>query len=147
LKNAQTSFEYILLVAIVMLFVVGGVGMIYSYIQRSNDDIKGATIEKIGNEMIETVEKVYYVGGDSWQTIKINIPAGIRGMYVVNNNELVIAYESYSGISESIFYSDVNMTTPYGDSISSNVSSALHAGFNSIRISAQGSNVSIEEVT
>jgi hypothetical protein len=144
--RAQSTFEYIVLVAIVMLFIVSGVGIIFNYSQRQNEDVKTATIERIGVDIIDTAEKVYYIGGDSWQTIRVNIPDNVKGMYVLNNNELVIRYESYNGISESIFYSDVNMTTPFVSGSVSNISSEFHPGLNSIRIFSLGSIVSLEEV-
>lgn len=146
-KRAQASFEYIMLVAVIMVFVVSGVGVIYSYSQRSSDDINFATIEKIGREITESGEKIYYVGGASWETLKFNVPTTVSAIYVINSNELVIEYDSRGGTSQAVFYSDINMTTPYIAANVASISPSHHAGLNIIKVSSQGSQVLIEEVT
>ena len=151
MRRGQSSFEYIMLVALVLLFVVSGVGIIYSYSQKSNEDIKVATIEKIGVEIVDSVEKVYYIGGDSWETIKVSVPDGVKNIKVVAGNELVITYDTYGGISDAVFYSDINITTPYSGGVSfipiRNLSSSFHTGLNMIKVTSNGSTVIIEEVT
>jgi hypothetical protein len=146
LRKAQASFEYIMLVAIVLLFVVSGIGIIYQYSQRSNEEINVAAIDKIGQDIIDTAEKIYYVGGNSWQSIKFNVPSSVKGIYVINNNEVVVQYESYGGLSEAVFFSTVNITTPYYAGGSGNLSSYFHPGTTTLKFSSSGGNVIIQEI-
>ncbi|MBN1792302.1 hypothetical protein JW826_01310 [Candidatus Woesearchaeota archaeon] len=144
--RAQSSFEYIMLIAIVLLFVVSGVGVVYHYSQRSTEDVQTATIEKIGTDILDTVEKVYFIGGDSWETIRLNIPKNVKGVYVLDNQELIIEYDSYGGISEAVFFSDVNLTTPYVSGNRANLSDFAHSGINLIRVVSSGGYVNISEL-
>ncbi len=145
IKKGQASFEYISMVAIIMLFVVAGTGIIYNYSQRSSQDISLGTIEKIGSDLIDVSEKIYYVGGNSWETVKFNLPDSVKKMYVQNNYVLVIEYESNGGLSQAVFFSDINLTTPYESNGIGNLSSSFHPGLNSIRLTSNGNNVLIEE--
>ena len=132
-----------------MLFVVSGIGVIYSYSQRSTDDINLGQIEKIGKDIVETSERIYYVGGDSWETLKFNIPNNIKNVYVLKNYELIIEYESYGGISQAVFFSNINLTTPFLASAGdiSNISSSFHPGLNAYRITSRGNYVLLEETS
>ena len=147
-RNAkgQSSFEYIALVAMVLIFVVAGVGIIYSHSKGQTDDVQMRSIESIGRDIINSVEKVYYIGGDSWETLKVNVPNNVRDMYILNNNELVIEFESYNGVNEAVFFSDINITTPYVSGSTANLSGFFHPGNNMFKVTSQGANVSIEEV-
>lgn len=144
-SKGQASFEYISMVAIVILFVVTGTGIIYNYSQRSSQDISLSTIQKIGNDLIDVSEKIYYVGGTSWETVRFNLPDSVKKMYVQNNYVLVIEYESNGGLSQAVFFSDINLTTPYMVDGLGNLSSNFHPGVNSIRLTSNGNSVLIEE--
>lgn len=145
-KKGQSSFEYILVVGMVMLFIVSGVGFIYNYSQRSNNDVALANIGKAGQDILLTADKVYYIGSDSWETIKVNIPSNVKEIYIMNNNELVIEYESFGGISESVFFSDINLTTPNVVGNKKYISDEPHVGVAVIKVTSYGSYVNITEV-
>jgi hypothetical protein len=144
MKRGQASFEYILLAGIALLFVMGGAMIFYNYSLKSNDDLSRSLVSKIGEQVVNSAEKVYYVGGDSWETIKFTLPGTVKKMYVPNPKELVILYESRGGLSEAIFFSDINMTTPYSDG---NISAEPHSGLNIIKVTSYGNYVNITEVS
>jgi hypothetical protein len=144
--KSQASFEYVSMVAIVLLFIVSGVAVIYTYTQKSNQDINFLVMEKIGNDMVSVAEKVYFIGGDSWETLRFNLPSQVVAVYVFNNTELVIEYDSYGGISQAVFFSDVPLTTPHGPGPIQHVSGDFHVGLNVVRITSLGGSVLLEEV-
>jgi hypothetical protein len=145
-RLGQASFEYIMLVAIVLLFVVSGIGIIYQYSQRSNDEVNVASIDRIGQDIIRTAEKIYYIGGNSWESIRFNVPSSVKGMYIMDNSEIVIEYESYGGVSQAVFFSSVNITSPYYSGGVGNLTDFFHPGTNTLKFSAVGSTVIIEEI-
>lgn len=142
MKRAQASFEYVMVVAIAFIIIVPGAFLFYNYSNKSSEDLTRAKIEMIGNELVDSVEKVYYIGENSWETIEVDAPENVNRIYLANNYELVIQYDAHSGFSEAVFFSDINMTSPY---VSGNISDNPHAGRNIIRITSMGSYVIINE--
>ena len=142
MKLSQVSFEYILVVGIALLIIVPGAMLFYNYSVKSGDELTRSRIDMVGNEIMDSVEKVYYIGENSWETIKVDVPDSVRRIYVLNNYELVIEYESYVGTSEAVFFSDINMTTPYPQG---SISDEVHAGLNIIKITSLGYYVLINE--
>ena len=94
---------------------------------------------------MDSIEKVYYIGENSWETVRVDIPENFRTMYILNNSELVIEYESQSGVSQAVFFSDINITAPYTVGSIGLFSSDPHAGLNIIRIISRGNHVLINE--
>lgn len=138
MRKAQSSFEYIMLVGVVMLLIVPGAILFYNYSKRSNEDLMRATIYRIGSDLADSVQKVYYVGESSWETSSFVVPEGVRKIYIQGSYELVIQYDSWGSISEAVFFSDINMTSP--DDIVTN-----HSGLNLIKVTSQGGYVSLNE--
>ncbi|MBN2053180.1 hypothetical protein JW756_06780 [Candidatus Woesearchaeota archaeon] len=151
MKLGQGAFEYVLVVGIAMLIIVPGAILFYNYSTKSEDQVARSQIELVGNDIIETVEKVYYIGENSWETLKINIPDNVRWVYILQNSELVIEYDSQSGISEAVFFTDnINITTPYsiaGKEYISDVSAdgEMHKGVRLIKVTSLGNRVLINE--
>jgi hypothetical protein len=141
-KLGQGAFEYILVVGIAMLLIVPGVILFYNYSLKSNDEVMRSQINMIGNDIIDAVEKVYYIGEYSWQSLKIDIPNKVTNIYILDNSELVIEYNSYSGVSEAVFFSDINIV-PGGNAGS--ISNSMHPGLNIIKVVSMGSYVLINE--
>ena len=142
MKLAQSAFEYLLVVGIALLIIVPGAILFYNYSFGSSDEMMRSTIDLVGNEIIDSVEKVYYIGENSWETIRLDVPESVKNIYVLNNYELVIEYESKVGFSEAVFFSDINMTTPYAQG---NISDEPHPGLNVIKIISMGDYVLINE--
>lgn len=149
MKRGQGAFEYILVVGIAMLLIVPGVMLFYNYSLKSNDEVMRSQINMIGNDIMDAVEKVYYIGEYSWQSLKIDIPNKVSNIYVLDNSELIIEYHSYSGTSQAVFFSDVNISGG-GNSIPDppgavSISNSMHPGLNIIKIVSMGSYVLINE--
>ena len=147
MKLGQGAFEYVLVVGIAMLLLVPGAILFYNYSTRSSDELMRSKIDMIGNDILDSVEKVYYIGENSWETIKVDMPENVRWIYVLNNYELIIEYESHIGVSEAVFFSDINMTTPPAYKVGNRgfISDETHAGLNIIRVISMGDYVFINE--
>ena len=135
-----------------MLIVVPGFLLFYNYSVKSGDELTNSRIDMIGHAIIDSVEKVYYIGENSWETIEADVPESVNWVYIINNTELVIEYESSAGLSEAVFFSDINITTPYEVSNRFYITNVTHpaieahAGLNIIRITSMGHYVLINEI-
>lgn len=153
MKRGQSAFEYIMVVGIAMLLIVPGALLFYNYSVKSGDELVRSRIEMAGNNILGSAEKVYYIGENSWETIEIDFPESVRWMYILNNSELVIEYDSHTGLSEAVFFSDINITTDpnycildrcYITDVPSDPENA-HPGLNIIKITSMGGYVLINE--
>jgi hypothetical protein len=153
LRKGQAAFEYILVVGIAMLLIVPGALLFYNYSIKSGDELLRSKIDLLGNEVMDGVEKVYYIGESSWETVKVDVPDSVKWVYILNNSELVIEYESHAGVSQAVFFSDINITTPFSIGEKYYISDVpadpmnMHAGLNMIKITSKGHYVLINEVT
>jgi len=154
MKKGQGAFEYIMVVGIAMILIVPGAVLFFNYSKRSADETLRAQIDMVGKDIVEGVEKVYYIGENSWETVKVDVPDNVNWIYVLDDYELVIVYDTQVGLSEAVFYSDIPMTTPYlpidgkyyiNDITDPTVKS--HAGLRIIRITSRGTFVVINETT
>ncbi|HHE36896.1 MAG TPA: hypothetical protein ENL16_03730 [Candidatus Woesearchaeota archaeon] len=142
----QAAFEYLMVVGIALLLIVPGAVLFYNYSVKSGDMLARSKIDLAGSEIIDSVEKVYYIGESSWETIRVDFPDNVRDIYILNNEELVVEYDTSVGVSESVFFSDINMTTSYpAGGGRSNISSSPHPGLNVIKVISMGDYVLINE--
>jgi hypothetical protein len=141
LGRGQASLEFIIIVGMVMFFVVTGSIVLYNYSSRANDEVARANIHKIGLDLADSIEKVYYIGENSWETIRINNPSNVKNISIIDNSELVISYDGRGGMSEAVFFIDVNVTGPASGVVTN------HSGLALIRVVSYGNKVNVTEVT
>ena len=146
-RLGQGSFEYVLVVGIAMILIVPGAMLFYNYSTRSTDELVRSKVDMVGNDILDSVERVYYIGENSWETIEVDVPDGVTWIYVLNNSELVITYSSHVGESEAVFFSDINMTAPYNldEKFYITDPAYAHAGLNVIKVTSKGKYVLINE--
>ena len=141
-KLAQSSVEYIFIVAFALMIVIPGAYVFSQYTTGSQAALRNAQIYKTGNDIVDSAELMYSVGENSWQTLEITFPEGVDQVKVFNTSngitELVIYYQDRY-LSESVFFSDVLITN------SSSTSSSIvdctngcvvpfHEGQNHVRV-------------
>lgn len=153
MRRGQSAFEYILVVGIAMLLIVPGAILFYDYSKRSGDELLRSQVDMAGGDIIDAVEKVYYIGENTWETIKVYVPDNVRWIYILDNSELVIEYDSQVGIGDAVFFSDINITAPLeymnmssGKQYITNITGEPNqAGLRIIKISSMGDYVLINE--
>ncbi|MBN2458789.1 hypothetical protein JXB28_00745 [Candidatus Woesearchaeota archaeon] len=150
MRSGQAAFEYLMIMGVAMFLIVPGTIIFYNYSLQSGDDLVRSHIHMIGNQVIDTVEKVYYIGSNSWETVKVELPDKVAWIYILDNSELVIGYNTQTGISEAVFFSDIYMTTPYADGNKNYLSDpalpeTMHTGLTMIKITSIGNQVFLNE--
>lgn len=107
-KRAQAAIEYLLVGAMVTLIILPTMYIFYAYSQRSNEEIRQSQLSKVGTDIVDVAEQVYYLGEPSKVTIDEVMPEGVIGIEIWENQELVFFLKDGSEIS---FRSKVNITT------------------------------------
>lgn len=111
LHKAQSSLEYLLVVALTFAIIVPTTYLFYSYSKESSQEITDAQITKLGRSIVDTAETIFYSGQGSKTTLELNIPANIDSALIIDGRELVFNLTTSFGISEIVFFSFVNITT------------------------------------
>ncbi|MBA3064027.1 hypothetical protein FP803_01175, partial [Candidatus Woesearchaeota archaeon] len=107
-KRAQAAMEYLLVGSLVTLIIIPTMYVFYGYSQTSNEEVKQSQLNKVGTDIVDIAEQVYYLGEPSRVTIDAAMPEGIMGMEVWKNQEVVFFLNDGSEVS---FKSKVNITT------------------------------------
>jgi hypothetical protein len=109
--KAQTSLEYLLVVALTLAIIVPTIYLFYNYSRESSQEIADAQITKIGTGIIDAAKTIFYSGQGSKTTLELNMPDNIQNAVIIDGKELVFNVSTSFGISEIVFFSSVNITT------------------------------------
>ncbi|GIU70214.1 MAG: hypothetical protein KatS3mg002_1450 [Candidatus Woesearchaeota archaeon] len=108
--RGQISTEYLIILGIAIAAILPAGYFFYQYSSSTNDKAIRSQVETIGNEIIVNAESVYGLAEGSLVSLDIKVPDRIKDIYILNRNELVIKYELSSGITESVFFSNVPLS-------------------------------------
>jgi hypothetical protein len=109
--KAQSSLEYMLIVALTFTIIIPATYLFYNYSKDSSQEITDAQITKLGRNLVDSAEKIYYSGLGSKTTIDFNIPDGVTSAVIIDGKELVFNITSTIGTTEIVFFSAVNVST------------------------------------
>ena len=124
---AQSSLEYLLIVAITFTIIVPTAYLFYSYSKESSAELGDAQITKIGRAIVDTANSIFYSGQGSKTVLDVNIPDMVSGAVIIDGRELVFNMTTSFGISELVFFSPINLTTT-GENCDKNVCSLADIG-------------------
>jgi uncharacterized protein (UPF0333 family) len=108
--KAQISTEYLIILGIAIAAIIPAGYFFYTYSSTSNDQAIRSQIETIGNQIIVNAESVYGLAEGSLVSLDVKYPETIKDVYILNKNELIITYELSSGITESVFFSNIQLS-------------------------------------
>ncbi len=111
LAKAQSSLEYLLVVALTFAIIVPTTYLFYNYSKESSQEIIDAQITKLGTSIIDAAKTIFYSGQGSKTTLEINIPENVESAQIIDGRELVFNITTSFGTSEIVFFSFVNITT------------------------------------
>ncbi|MGE0793100.1 MAG: hypothetical protein AB7V77_02900 [Candidatus Woesearchaeota archaeon] len=137
-NKAQSSVEYLLVVAMALMIIIPGSFIFYSYSANSKNSLMHSQVFKIGNTLIDTATKVYSIGDDSWNTIEISLPEQIKSITIYNSstyNELIINYGSETP-SDGVFFSTVQLCNQTSCNCTIGCNVPFIEGINKFRIMA-----------
>ncbi len=152
--RAQSSVEYIFIVAFALMIIVPAAFVFNQYSASSQEGLRNTQIFKVGSDLIEASELMYSVGENSWQTVDVTFPPDVLSVKVFNGsdgvNELVITYDG-EYVSQAVFFTEI----PLSNSSSTDVfiedctlgcSLPFTTGKNSIRVESLRNSVVVLRV-
>ncbi len=108
--KAQISTEYLIIVGIAIVAILPAGYFFYNYSSTSNDQTIRGQVETIGNEILVNSESVYGLAEGSLVSLDIKYPDTMKDIYILDHKELIITYELSTGVTESVFFSDIDLT-------------------------------------
>lgn len=109
--KAQSSLEYLLIVALTFMIIIPTTYLFYSYSKESSQEISDAQITKLGKSIVDAAESIFYSGKGSKTVLELNVPDNIGSVAIIDGRELVFNITTNFGASEVVFFSSVNITT------------------------------------
>lgn len=148
-RAAQASMEYLLVVALTFAIMVPTTYLFYNYSKESGQEITDAQATKIGRNIVDTSETIFYSGRGSKTVIELNVPDNIVAAQIIDGREFVLNISTTFGVSELVFFSAVNMTTDGSECIANRcmIPGLGNSGLKKVKIEAIDKNsVSISTV-
>lgn len=109
MKRGQASAEYLILLSFIMGIVLIVVILFQSYMQETQDSIRLAQADQLAHKIVDTAEKVYYLGEPSKMTIKAHMPGNVKSITLANK-EVYFLLGTSQGDNEVGTISKVNIT-------------------------------------
>ncbi len=148
-RAAQSSLEYLLVVALTLAIIVPTTYLFYVYSKESSEEIVDSQITKIGRSIVDAAESIFYSGQGSKTVLELNVPDNINSVSIIDGRELIFNMSTSFGISEIVFFSSVNMTA-IGSNCNANtciIPQLASSGLKKVKIEAINENsVRIETV-
>ena len=140
--KAQSSVEYLFIVVLALTLILPASFLFFDFSRSSEGAVISSQINRVGNQLLSSAEQVYVIGNNSRVTLNLVLPDNLISAIVYDEVELVISYYTQTGVSQAVFFSDVNITNgthrcPPG----SPCPLPLTPGTNNVRVTSRGDHV------
>jgi len=137
-NKAQSSLEYLLVVALTFAIIVPTAYLLYSYSKESTQEIKDSQITQIGKTIIDTAEVIFYSGEGSKAEIEVDIPDNINKAEIIDGREIVFNARTDFGNSDIVFFSSpsVKITPASCSSAAGEIVELKSSGLKRLKISS-----------
>jgi uncharacterized protein (UPF0333 family) len=123
-KKSQASFEFLLIfgIALIIILVLGGI--FFSYSLGAQQSLNQQQIDRIGKDLMNTVQQIYFLGSGNKVTLNTRFPEEIENISIHH------MYTDYEG--ESIEFDYLNISYSIGKDIVSTIyqTNELYTRFN-----------------
>lgn len=86
-NKAQASLEYMSIFGIVFVLIAMVGGIFFAYTNTAKANLDQEQLNKIGTELIDDIQKIYFFGDTNRRTYKTTFPQGIEAMSIHHINE------------------------------------------------------------
>ncbi len=107
--KGQLSVEYLIVVGFALLMTIPTVIIFFSQSNSNIESVNNAQAQIVVRKIIDSAEKVYYLGPPSQTRIKATMPAGIENI-TITNRAIKVTMISSGGQNDIVEGSDVNIT-------------------------------------
>ncbi len=148
-RKGQAALEYLLIVAFAFAVILPGVFFFYNYTQNTQSQAKAAQVQAIGQDILFKAKKSYGLGKNTWLTVEVKIPESVKDIRIEPTGsekarELVIDYQTGRGVSEAVFFSDIDLKSGHSEG---KLSKEVTPGIATFEILSKGSYVVVNEST
>jgi len=105
LKKSQNSLEFLMIFVIGFIIIILFGAIFFNYSLESKSYLDKNQIDRIGNEIVTNIEKIYFLGNNNMITLNSNFPDGIENFTIVHIN-FTDRYVDYINIS---YYDEKNI--------------------------------------
>ena len=130
--RGQVSMEYLLIVGFSLLLLIPIILLAYSQSATFTDDVTAAQIQKVGSEITQAVNTVYYAGQPTKKTIQVYFPKNINQINITDSS-VVFTVQGQGGSYQYAAFAQSNMTGTID----------TFSGIHIITVQAQGSIVTV----
>ncbi|MBW3017230.1 hypothetical protein KY316_02565 [Candidatus Woesearchaeota archaeon] len=108
-SRAQSSMEYLLLTSFILGVVLVLIVLFQTYSQETLDNIRMTQADQIARKIVDSAEKVYYLGEPSKITIKAHMPSNVKSI-TIGNNEIFFVLSTSQGDNEIGYVTNINIS-------------------------------------
>ncbi len=108
-ERGQIAMEYLLVTGFAFLLLLPIIIIAYQQSATYVDDVTSAQIQKVGNEIINAANTVYYSGPPTKKTVRVYFPKNIYSVEF-KNTAIVFTAQGQGGAYEYAVVADTNMT-------------------------------------
>lgn len=140
-RISQSSLEYLMVVALTFAIIIPTTFLFYHYSTESSQEIVDAQITKLGRNLVDTAESIFYSGLGSKTVLRINVPDKVASASIIDGRELVFNVTSDFGVSEMVFFSAANLTTTSTNCLNNvcSIPGLSSSGIKKVKIESVGS--------
>lgn len=132
--SGQAAFEYLLITAFGFFLILPIIIIAFTQSASFSSDVTSAQIQKVGNQIIDGVNAVYYSGAPAKKTLKLYLPEGVTSI-AITNSTIQFTVQGSGGAYQYAVFADTNMTG----------SIATFSGIHRLTITAQEEDVLITD--
>lgn len=131
--KGQVSMEFLLIMGFAFLLIIPVIILFLTQVSDINEDVTAAQLQKLGNELIDSIDNVYYLGAPTKKTIEIYVPDFIESIEFIGNQ---IWFNVSTG---NVAYSIIKVAA-------ANITGSLNTnyGMHVITITAEANSVRVE---
>ena len=136
--------EYLFVVVLSLALILPASFLFFDFSKGSEDAVVASQVNRIGNRIVSSAEEMYVLGDDSRVTLDLVMPDSLESMEIYGERELVVSYYTQTGLSQAVFFSDINMTN--GTATDCNPGPCpidVGPGANAVRVESEGDAVSV----
>jgi uncharacterized protein (UPF0333 family) len=108
-RQGQSAMEYLLITGFVFLILAAILVVAYSQTSMFNRDVTASQIQKVGNQLVDAANSVYYVGPPARKTLTLYFPELINNITIANQT-ILFTVQGNGGVYEYAVFASTNMT-------------------------------------
>lgn len=108
-RRAQASMEYLMVAGIAFVIIVPMMYILYQYTSNLSSDVTDSKLGKIGTDIANTAEQIFYLGEPSRTTLRYDMPEGVYDIEVTGDRSIIFKLGDPSSPKEVVTFANVDI--------------------------------------